>query len=361
MGIATSRSTSIGCAVVAMTDECPAPPASAIEVANLPAPIDDHLAAILAASDLTLLGEVAELLGSRRDELVEQARQLAVGESARAELPVPNRDAPASASAPTVHPAAIANCLASLIVETGDDAGTVAIALGVPASWVRGVLTGEITRIDPDHLAAMCAALETTPGELFGVELVPHRTPPSRDRFQLAPTPPTTSAEALVDHAGFLRAEDVAQVLAALAPTEQVAVVSALARRHSQLETWADDLGLHRQGGVESFSPAPAPSGPVSYDHPDLPAAAAAAQLAILVTDTGESLEAIASAVGLDPRWARAVMDGSVNSIDADHARRLCDALELAPGTVFGSTTSPAPQALLELPPATAAQLDLGP
>lgn len=343
-----------------MTDERPGPPASAIEVVNLPAPIDDHLAAILATSDLTLLGQLAELLGSRRDELLEQARQLAVGESARAELRVSNRDAPA-ASPPTVHPAAVANCLASLIVETGDDAGTVAMALGVPASWVRGVLTGEITRIDPDHLAAMCAALENTPGELFGVELVPHPTPPRRDRFQLAPIPPRTSAEALVDHAGFLRAEDFAQVLTSLEPTEQVAVVSALARRHSQLETWAEDLELHPQRGVEPFSPAPAPSGPVSYDDPDLPSAAAAAQLAILVTDTGESLETIASAIGLDPGWALAVMDGSVNSIDAAHARRLCDALELAPSTVFGSTTSLAPQALLELPPTAAPQLDLGP
>lgn len=67
-----------------------------------------------------------------------------------------------------------------------------------------------------------------------------------------------------------------------------------------------------------------------------LPAAAAAAQIEIITLDSGDDLDTVARTLGVEPAWVRDVVDGTIDVIDADHARRLCDALELSPASVFG-------------------------
>lgn len=66
------------------------------------------------------------------------------------------------------------------------------------------------------------------------------------------------------------------------------------------------------------------------------PAAAAAAQIAILVVDTGDDLDTVAAGLGMPPEWVHGVVEGRIDSLDVTEARRLCRGLGLTPTEVFG-------------------------
>ncbi len=69
-----------------------------------------------------------------------------------------------------------------------------------------------------------------------------------------------------------------------------------------------------------------------------LPAAPAAEQIALLIAETGDDLDTVARAVGMDPARTRGVVDGDIDWLDASEAQQLCAALELAPSEVFGTS-----------------------
>ncbi|MDP9419431.1 MAG: hypothetical protein M3P53_04680 [Actinomycetota bacterium] len=144
-----------------------APPPPPTELVSRPAPVDQELVAYVAAGDHRGLCEFAEGLGHRRDELWARAQELAVQEEEIARLvegPV-RLHPPAAAVVPA---GAVAACLADLVAETGDDIATVGIALDVPPTWVRGILTGEITEVPPAYVERMCFALESSPRSCLG-------------------------------------------------------------------------------------------------------------------------------------------------------------------------------------------------
>lgn len=60
--------------------------------------------------------------------------------------------------------------LRALVIDTGDDVGTVAKGIGVEPEWARGVLIGEITEVDLDHVQRLCEGLHCTPYDLFGAD-----------------------------------------------------------------------------------------------------------------------------------------------------------------------------------------------
>lgn len=295
-------------------------------------PVDEQLAAYVAGGDRGALREFAEALGEHRDRLWAQAKEVAAQEQAVAAL------IPAGASDNDAVPvAAVAACLASLVVETGDDVATLSIALDLPPAWVRGVLAGEVTTIDTDHLQALCTALESSPQELFGpaaagIGLGP--VPLAAD--ELAPPVATTSAQQLADIAGFLRAGELAGEVEAMKPEELKEFSAALGLRHAQLEFWAEDLAVRAELATASLRALGLADPVAGAGDLELPAAAAANQIRMLAIDTGDDLDTVAHSLGLDPSWARDVVDGVIDVVDADHARRLCDALELSPAAVFG-------------------------
>lgn len=276
------------------------------DLAASPAPIDGALVEYVAAGDRQALGEVVEALGRRRDDLWRRSQDLAARQRALA-----------GPAATAVTPAAVAGFLAGLVAETGDDPATVAAGLDVDEAWVRAVLGGEVAEVDGAPIAAMCAALESSPEELFD----PAGVSPGDD---VVPPPATNAAQMLVDVGGFLRAGELAADIDALDDDELAGLVRALATRHSQLEAWADDLDVRQR----SLAP--------SLGDPVLPAAAVAAELVALVAETGDDVDTVATNLGLAPAWARDVVAGRVDVVDAADARRLCDALDLDPGAAFG-------------------------
>lgn len=304
--------------------------ASPAALVDHPAPVDHQLTALLAAGDYAGLCEFAEALGNRRDQLCAREQELVVQETEVAALVGP----PSQPGAGVVPAAAVAARLAALVVETGDDVGTLGIALAIEPAWVRGVLSGEISEIDAEHVQSMCAALESTPEELFG----PAAGLGIGEHLEvLAPPAATGSVRQLVDTAGFLRAGELMSEVDAIGPEGRADLVCALATRHSQLESWAEDLAAREALAAARLQVPSAwrPDAVGAADRP-LPAAAAAAQIEVLALDSGEDLDTLASGLGLEPAWVREVVAGSVEVIDANHARRLCDALELSPAAVFG-------------------------
>ena len=306
------------------------------DLVDLPAPIHEALGTYLVAGDRAAICQFAEALGHRRDELFASARDLVVQERDVAALVA----APEGQAHSGVPPAAVAACLASLVAETGDDVSTVGTALGVDPSWVRDVLLGQVSRIDVAHVEALCAALESTPEELFGPGADAPCVGVPALPTELAPPPASTPAEVLVDTAGFLRADELLAEVAAMKPDHLVDLCQALADRHGQLQRWAEHLAVRVELAASRLQ---VPS-PVAEDLAvdlatvdlSLPAAAAAAQIEIITLDSGDDLDTVARALGLEAAWVRDVVDGTVDVIDADHARRLCDVLELSPASVFG-------------------------
>ena len=57
-----------------------------------------------------------------------------------------------------------------LIIETGDDLATVARGIGLEPEWAAGVLVGEITEVDLDHIHRVCTGLHCSPYDLWGVD-----------------------------------------------------------------------------------------------------------------------------------------------------------------------------------------------
>ncbi len=64
--------------------------------------------------------------------------------------------------------AAAASQIRDVMIETGDDLPSVARGIGVDPEWARGVLTGEVTEVDIDHVQQLCEGLHCTPFDLFG-------------------------------------------------------------------------------------------------------------------------------------------------------------------------------------------------
>lgn len=321
---------------VARSDVAPADASQPGDLVDRPAPVNEELGAYLAAGNHAALCQFAEVLGHRRDELFVSARELVVQEQEVAALVA----GPEAQAHPGVPPAAVAACLASLVAETGDDVATVGIALGVDPDWVRGVLLGEVSQIDAAHVESMCAALESTPEELFGLGAGALGAGVPALPTELAPPPAKTAAEVLVDTAGFLRADELLAEVAAMKPDELDDLCRALTDRHSQLQRWAEQLAMRVELAAARLQ---VPS-PIDEDLAvdlttgtlSLPAAAAAAQIEIITLDSGDDLDTVARALGLESSWVREVVDGTIDVIDADHGRRLCDALELSPASVFG-------------------------
>jgi cyanate lyase len=278
------------------------------DLASAPAPIDEALVEYVAAGNRHALGEVVEALGRRRDDLWRRSQDLAARQRALA-----------GPAAVEVTPAAVAGFLAGVVADTGDDLATVAAGLGVDEAWVRAVLGGEVAEVDGARIAAMCAALEADPEELFG----PAALSLDAAGQELVPPPATTAAQMLVDVGGFLRADELAADIDALDDDELAGLVRALATRHAQLEAWADDLESQQSLAV-------------GLAEPVLPASAVAAELVALVAETGDDLDTVAAGLGLAPAWARDVVAGRTDAVDVDDARRLCDVLDLDPVATFG-------------------------
>lgn len=70
----------------------------------------------------------------------------------------------------TVPAARVATRIREILLDTGDDPATVAQGLDVEPDWAVGVLTGEITDIDIDHVQRLCESLHCTPFDLFGAK-----------------------------------------------------------------------------------------------------------------------------------------------------------------------------------------------
>lgn len=279
------------------------------DLASAPAPIDEALVEYVAAGDRHALGEVVEALGRRRDDLWRRSQDLAARQRALA--------GPAPAE---VTPAAVAGFVAGVVADTGDDLATVAAGLDVDEAWVRAVLGGEVAEVDGARIAAMCAALESDPEELFG----PAALSLDAAGDDLAPPPAATAAQMLVDVGGFLGADELAADLDALDDDELAGLVRALATRHAQLEAWADDL----EGRQQSLA--------AGLADPVLPAAGMAAELVALVAETGDDLDTVATNLGLAPAWAGDVVAGRTDVVELADARRLCDVLDLDPVATFG-------------------------
>lgn len=70
----------------------------------------------------------------------------------------------------TVPAGRVATRIRNILLDTGDDPATVAQGLDVEPNWAVGVLTGEITDVDIDHVQRLCESLHCTPFDLFGAK-----------------------------------------------------------------------------------------------------------------------------------------------------------------------------------------------
>ncbi len=279
----------------------------------------------------------ANALGKRREEMWARGQDLAMREHEMVPRP------PEATADEAVTVAAVASVIRSVIVETGDDVATVATGVGVEPEWARGVLTGQVTDVDPLQVQRMCQALEATPGELFGVPASGASVMPTSPDQARASEPsaarnaPSPVVRQLLDVARFSPVEKTAADMAALDASRRAKLVGTLEDHHRRLGRWSQDLDDVRQDGPERAR-APQPGvAPVSADRGDLrfPAAAAAGQIAFLVVDTGDDLDTVAAALGMEPEWAHAVVNGEIDFLSADEARQLCAGLELEPSEVF--------------------------
>ena len=307
-----------------------------LELAWCDAPSREQLMTWAELDEARALAEFAEALGRRRDELWAQAEEL----TAR------NRQLGLD-SADTVVPhsvalAGVAACIRSLVVETGDDVATVAAALDVDPQWARGVLTGEVTEVDPQQMQLMAAALESAPEELFVVsDLSAYSS--ALLAGSRAPVPDSTAPTAvpavhhLVDAAGAVIPSELRDCVASLELEERFQLVDALDQRHRALCWWSAELARH-EDRLARTPPGPNPNEELSRGGKvGLSAAPAAEQIALLVAETGDDLHTVARGLGLEEAWVRGVLSGDIEWLHPSEAHELCAALELAPGEVFGS------------------------
>jgi hypothetical protein len=277
----------------------------------------------------TSLAHRGEALVARDEDLAERERQLGL-------------EPPAGAGVEdSIALAGVRACIRSLVVETGDDVATVAATLDLDPEWARGVLAGEVTELDPDQTGRMAAGLESSPEELFVVSDLGAYANAMLDAAR-APAPDTAPAgrpavHHLVDAAGAVPAAELRAFVACLEREERLGLVDALEQRHGALCRWSADLD-HREERLARAGPEPSVYAALRRGaEVRLPAAPAAEQIALLIAETGDYLDTVARAVGMDPARARGVVDGDIDWLDASEAQQLCAALELAPSEVFGA------------------------
>jgi hypothetical protein len=277
----------------------------------------------------TSLAHLHEALAARDEELAEWERQLGL-------------EPPAGAGVEdSLALAGLRACIRSLVVETGDDVATVAASLDLDPEWARGVLAGEVTELDGDQTDRMAAVLESSPEELFVVSDLGAYANAMLDAAR-APAPDTApgarpAVHHLVDAAGAVPAAELRAFVACLERDERLQLVDALEQRHGALCRWSADLDRH---GERLARAGPEPSVYAALRRGAqvcLPAAPAAEQIALLIAETGDDLDTVAQALGMDPARARGVVDGDIDWLDAGEAQQLCAALELAPSAVFGA------------------------
>jgi hypothetical protein len=277
----------------------------------------------------TSLGHRLEALAARDEDLGKRERQLGL-------------EPPAGAGVDdSVALAGVRACIRSLVVETGDDVATVAASLDLDPEWARGVLTGEVTELDRDQTDRMAAVLESSPEELFVVSDLGAYANAMLDAAR-APAPDTAppalpAVQHLVDAAGAVPAVELRAFVACLERDERLGLVDALEQRHGALGRWSADLD-RREERLARAGPEPSVYAALRRGaQVCLPAAPAAEQIALLIAETGDDLDTVARAVGMDPARARGVVDGDIDWLDASEAQQLCAALELAPSEVFGA------------------------
>jgi hypothetical protein len=318
-------------------DDHPGP--DPMELAWSEAPPRGQLLAWAEFGETRALAEFAEVLGRRRDGLWARAEELAARERQL------GLDSSSTVVPDSVALAGVAACIRSLVVETGDDVATVAAALDIDPQWARGVLTGEVTEVDPEQMQRMASALESAPEELFVVSdlsacsramlaapraLVPDRTAPTA----------IPAVHHLVDAAGAVLPSELRDCVAALAREERYQLVGALDQRHSALCRWSAELARHENRLARTL-PEPNPLEELFRGaEVRLSAAPAAEQIALLVAETDDDLHTVARGLGLDEAWVRGVLSGDIEWLQPSEAHQLCAALELEPGEVFGPGAS---------------------
>ncbi|MEA2825734.1 MAG: hypothetical protein QOG43_173 [Actinomycetota bacterium] len=62
------------------------------------------------------------------------------------------------------------------------------------------------------------------------------------------------------------------------------------------------------------------------------------AQFEALAVDSGDVVEDVARAIGIDPTWAAGVAAGTVTSVDLSHVRQVCEGLGCTPYDLWGPT-----------------------
>jgi hypothetical protein len=277
----------------------------------------------------TSLAHRGEALAARDEDLAERERQLGLEPPAGAGV----EDSLALAE--------VRACIRSLVVETGDDVATVAASLDLDPEWARGVLTGEVTELDRHQTGRMVAVLESSPEELFVVSDLGAYWEAMLDAAR-APAPDIApgarpGVHHLVDAAGAVPAAELRAFVACLERDDRLGLVDALEQRHSALCRWSADLD-RRQERLATAVPEPSVYAALRRGaQVCLPAAPAAEQIALLIAETGDDLDTVARAVGMDPARARGVVDGDIDWLDAREAQQLCGALELVPSEVFGA------------------------
>jgi hypothetical protein len=310
-----------------------------VELAWSEAPPRGQLLAWAEFGEARALAEFADVLGRRRDELWARAEELAARER---QLGLDSADTVVPDS---VALAGVAACIRSLLVETGDDVATVAAALDIDPQWARGVLTGEVTEVDPEQMQRMASALESAPEELF---VVSDLSACSRAMLAAprAPVPDRTAPTAipavhhLVDAAGAVLPFELSDCVASLEREERFQLVDALDQRHRALCRWSAELGRH-EDRLAGTPPEPSPHEELARGaEVRLSAAPAAEQIALLVVETGDDLHTVARGLGLDEARVRGVLSGDIEWLNPGEANQLCAALELSPGEVFGPAAS---------------------
>jgi hypothetical protein len=287
----------------------------------------------------TSLAHRREALAARDEDLAERERQLGLEPAAGAGVE------------DSVVLAGVRACIRSLVVETGDDVATVAGSLGLDPEWARGVLTGEVTELDRHQTERMAAVLESSPEELFVVSDLGAYANAMLDAAR-APAPGTApgglpAVHHLVDAAGAVPAAELRAFVACLEREERLQLIDALEERHGALCRWSADLD-RREDCLARAGPEPSVYAALRQGaEVRLPAAPAAEQISQLIAETGDDLDTVARALGMEPSRARRVVDGDIDWLDASEAQQLCAALELAPSEVFG----PAAEELLFPPP----------
>jgi hypothetical protein len=318
-------------------DDHPGP--DPMELAWSAAPPRGQLLAWAELGEARALAEFAEVLGRRRDGLWARAEELAARERQL------GLDSSSTVVPDSVALAGVAACIRSLVVETGDDVATVAAALDIDPQWARGVLTGEVTEVDPEQMQRMASALESAPEELFVVTdlSASSRAMLAAPRAPVPDSPVPTAIPAvhhLVDAAGAVLPSELSDCVAALAREERFQLVDALDQRHRALCRWSAELARH-EDRLARTPPEPNPYEELSRGaEVQLSAAPAAEQIALLVAETGDDLHTVARGLGLDEAWVRGVLSGNIEWVNPGEAHQLCAALELELDEVFGPGAS---------------------